>query len=232
MGIKKTVKRYGGTADLAQQSIRNFHLLQGDFPGLSFEYYILNPGDIVPGGGCVVTKTIVDHRGKLRLDQNDGTPVPDDQYPNALLRDGSRSLQNDLPVEAGKKVDSVDISEVVDNAINEPRDKERYTIQTSYDELTRWRFRKGQHKTVCLAFEAKDINGDGNVRITFSDGTSPDIVHVESGITVLWAEYTNSKDISTLNDGWCDIILEGQASSGIMDPFVYVRRFTITARRT
>jgi hypothetical protein len=227
MPIGKKRKRYGGVADLEEQAIRLFHLLEADFPGISFGYEVKSPGQI-----GVSKKTIADTRGKLRLDQNDGTPLPDDQYPNALLIDGSRSLLNDLPVEDGKKVDSVDISGIVDNIINEPRDKERYTTSTSYAELTRWRFRKGQHKTVYLAFEAKDMNNDGDVKITFSDGSKTEIVHEQSGIAASWSEYTASKDISSLNDSWCEIILEAQASAGIMDPYLYVRRFTITARRT
>ncbi len=225
--MKKKRNRYGGIANLEEQAIRLFHLLQEDFPGISFEYKIYKPGEC--GEVCYPEKTTIDNRGKLRLDQNDGTPVPDDQYPNALLKDGSRFLQNDLPVEIGKKIDLVDISEVVDNIINEPRDKERNTSQVNYYELTRWRFRKGQHKTLYLAYEANDENNNGGVRITFTDGTN-NVVHEQTGITSSWNEYTDSKNISTLSDGWCEIILEAKTGVGI--GYIYHRRFTITIRRT
>lgn len=83
MGISKQRKRHGGISDAEEQSHRLFHLYQSDFPGLSFEFKILQPGEC-EGDLCVSAKTIIDHRGKIRLDQNDGTPVPLDQIPDVL----------------------------------------------------------------------------------------------------------------------------------------------------
>lgn len=83
MGIRKQRKRHGGISDAEEQSHRLFHLYQSDFPGLSFEYRILQPGE-AEGYLSAVEKTIVDHRGKIRLDQNDGQPVPLAQIPDTL----------------------------------------------------------------------------------------------------------------------------------------------------
>lgn len=223
--IKKQRRRYPGISDLEEQAIRLFHFFRDDFPGISFEYE-----EQMPGQQGVAKKTITDKRGKLRLDQNDGTPVPNAQYPNALLRDGSRSLQGDLPVEIGKKIDSVDISEQIDNVINEPKDKERSTSSLSYNELTRWKFRKGQHKTLYLSYEAKlDAGSNGSVRITIIGGLNL-AQHENTKVTSTWTKYTDTKDISSLDDGWCEIILEAKVP--LEEYIIYTRTFTITIRRT
>lgn len=83
MGIRKQRKRHGGISDAEEQSHRLFHLYRSDFPGLSFEFKILQPGEC-EGDLCISAKTIIDHRGKVRLDQNDGQPVPLAQIPNTL----------------------------------------------------------------------------------------------------------------------------------------------------
>lgn len=204
MSLRKICRRFSGIADLKEQTIRLFHLFEEDFPGISFEFETKFPGQ-----KKIVGRAITDTRGKICLDQNDGTPVPDDQI--------------------SETIHGVKISDQVENVINEPRDKERNTNQENYDELTRWRFRKGQHKTVYIAYEANDENDDGAVRITFTDGTNP-VVHEQTGITSSWNEYTDSKNISTLLDGWYEIILE--AKSGVGIGYIYIRRFTITIRRT
>lgn len=61
--IKKEIPRYGGISNAKAGSHKLFHLIQSDFPGISFES---------------------ETAGKLRLDQNDGTDVPLDQIPNTL----------------------------------------------------------------------------------------------------------------------------------------------------
>lgn len=224
--IRKQRRRYPGISDLEEQAIRLFHFYREDFPGISFEYKVQ-----IPGKTGITKKTIIDKRGKLRLDQNDGTPVPDVQYPNALLRDGSRSLQDDLPVETGKKVDGVDISEQIDNVVNEPKDKERSTNQTLYTELTHWKFRKGQHITLYLSYEAKlDAGSDGSVKITIIHGMNV-VQHENSKVTSTWTEYTDTKDISTLDDGWCKINLAAKIPP-LGAETIFVRTFTISIRRT
>jgi len=233
MPISKSRKRYHGIADSEERAIRLFHLFQDDFPGISFEHRICLPGECGVGV-CYPTKTIIDNRGKLRLDENDGTPVPDAQYPNALLKDGTRSLEADLPVAAGKKIDGVDISEIVDNIINEPHDKQRTTQETSYTELTYWRFRKSQHKTVYLQYRAYDdgVNGTPGVKITIQDAYT-EVIYENTGISGVEGTYEGELNISTLVDGWCTITLEAKARTGMVGAAdIYINNFTITVRRT
>lgn len=61
--LPKTVTRFGRYADLAQASIALWHLIMEDFSGLSFQD---------------------ETAGKLRLNQNDGNPVPLAQIPDTL----------------------------------------------------------------------------------------------------------------------------------------------------
>jgi len=221
--LSKTHHRYPGISNEKAQSHKLFHLVRADFPGINF----------------------TSAPGKLRLDQNDGTDVPLAQIPdvltgkdadtldgkhasNVLLRDGTQSLQGDLGVDAGKKIDGVDVSENVDNVINEAQAVVYSTSSINYVELTRWRFRKGQHKTAYLAFEAMDTNENGSVRITLTDGTNS-VIHEQTDIRSSWAEYTASKDLSTLSDGWCHIILEGKSNT---PPTLSVRRFALAIKRT
>lgn len=86
--IRKSRKRYHGISDSEEQSIRLFHLAQDDFPGLSFEYKVLQPGSTVSA------KTVIDNRGKLRLDQNDGTKVPAAQLGDGVA-DSTKFLRGD-----------------------------------------------------------------------------------------------------------------------------------------
>ena len=191
MSIRKTRKRYTGVADLEERSIWLFHLNREEFSGISFE-------------------DNVQMRGKLRLDQNDGTPIPDAQLPEIIH--------------------GVDISKQIDNIINEPKDIERKTMSLSYDELTRWKFRKGQHVTLYLNYEAKlDAGSNGSVRITIGEKENS-VQHEETGVTSSWVEYTATKNISSLDDGWCEIILEAKVPLGAET--IFVRTFTISIRRT
>lgn len=84
--IPKKRKRYKGIADLEEQSIALWHLIQKEFPGINFEHKIEPATE-------ESEEIVIDHRGKIRLDQNDGTPVPLDQIPDTLT---------------GKDADSVD----------------------------------------------------------------------------------------------------------------------------
>lgn len=63
-----------GVADLPRGGVYLFHLNPGQFPGLSCE-----PGK----------------EGLLRLDQNDGEPVPLAQIPEAAIRDASLTVLAD-----------------------------------------------------------------------------------------------------------------------------------------
>jgi len=66
--IRKSRIRFSGITDAEEQSHKLYHLVQDDFPGISFES---------------------GKEGKLRLDQNDGEPVPLAQIPDAAIRDAS-----------------------------------------------------------------------------------------------------------------------------------------------
>jgi len=77
--ISKSRIRFSGITDAEEQSHKLFHLVQVDFPGISFEK---------------------ETAGKLRLDQNDGEPVPLAQIPDAVIRDVSLTfLADGDPVE-------------------------------------------------------------------------------------------------------------------------------------
>lgn len=66
--ISKSRFRFSGITDAEEQSHKLYHLVQSDFPGISFEK---------------------ETAGKLRLDQNNGEPVPLAQIPDAAIRDAS-----------------------------------------------------------------------------------------------------------------------------------------------
>jgi len=66
--IPKSRIRFSGISDAEEQSHKLYHLVEADFPGISFEK---------------------ETAGKLRLDQNDGEPVPLAQIPDAAIRDVS-----------------------------------------------------------------------------------------------------------------------------------------------
>jgi len=68
-------KKRLGSPEIREKSIRIHHLNPADFPGISFQYQILQKGEC-SGKICVPARTVIDHRGKLRLDQNDGTKLP------------------------------------------------------------------------------------------------------------------------------------------------------------
>ena len=72
--IRKSRVRFSGISDAEEQSHKLYHLVQDDFPGISFES---------------------GKEGKLRLDQNDGEPVPLAQIPNAAIRDASLTFLAD-----------------------------------------------------------------------------------------------------------------------------------------
>ena len=77
--IRKSRVRFSGITDAEEQSHKLYHLVQDDFPGISFES---------------------NTAGKLRLDQNDGVPVPLAQIPDAAIRDVSLTfLADGDPVE-------------------------------------------------------------------------------------------------------------------------------------
>lgn len=72
--IPKSRKRFSGITDDEEQSHKLYHLVQENFPGISFEK---------------------ETAGKLRLDQNDGEPVPLAQIPDAAIRDASLTFLAD-----------------------------------------------------------------------------------------------------------------------------------------
>lgn len=72
--IRKSRIRFSGITDAEEQSHKLYHLVQDDFPGISFEQ---------------------ETAGKLRLDQNDGEPVPLAQIPDAAIRDVSLAFLAD-----------------------------------------------------------------------------------------------------------------------------------------
>ena len=74
MSIRKSRVRFSGITDAEEQSHKLYHLVQSDFPGISFES---------------------GKEGKLRLDQNDGEPVPLAQIPDAAIRDASLTFLAD-----------------------------------------------------------------------------------------------------------------------------------------
>ena len=77
--IRKSRVRFSGISDAEEQSHKLYHLVQDDFPGISFES---------------------GKEGKLRLAQNDGEPVPLAQIPDAAIRDASITfLADGDPVE-------------------------------------------------------------------------------------------------------------------------------------
>lgn len=102
MSITKTRKRYYGILDLREKGVKLFHLNPEDFPGISFEYYVLQPGEC-SGPICVTAeKIVVDHRGKLRLDQNDGTLLPLANLPDELTGKLAEVIVLDNDVETGQ----------------------------------------------------------------------------------------------------------------------------------
>jgi len=72
--ISKSRIRFSGISDDEEQSHKLYHLVQDDFPGISFEK---------------------ETAGKLRLDQNDGEPVPLAQIPDEAIRDASLTFLAD-----------------------------------------------------------------------------------------------------------------------------------------
>lgn len=72
--IRKSRFRFSGISDAEEQSHKLYHLVQSDFPSISFES---------------------NTAGKLRLDQNDGVPVPLVQIPDAAIRDASLTFLAD-----------------------------------------------------------------------------------------------------------------------------------------
>jgi hypothetical protein len=118
MAIKKTVKRYSGLADLKEQSIALFHLIQDDFPGINF--------GIETGFVSRKSKTEIQEdnplTGKLRLDQNDGTPVPLAQILPILLAKNAEIIvqKNGTQVGQQRKVNFIEGSNVTLTIVNDP----------------------------------------------------------------------------------------------------------------
>ena len=192
-----------------------------------------NPADQPPVGISIRSRDLgmeINSEGLTILDlQSSGTSVFTFDSGGWKINN-NYFLQSDINIAVGCKVDSVDISEIVENIINEGRDKEYSTGSSVLTEITRFKFRKGEHKTLYLSYEAMDntIGTGSQVVIEVTDGTNT-VSHSNLGLPSSYTEFTDVLDISSLNDGWCEIILKMASNNPAT---AYLRRLSIAIKRT
>lgn len=77
-------------------------IIPEELSGISFEFRIIGKGQLDADGNPVSYRTVIDNRGKLRLDQNDGTEVPLDQIPDILEGKNAEVIVRNDGVEIGQ----------------------------------------------------------------------------------------------------------------------------------